>query len=375
MHETQRLYLKNSMIRLISEFVTIRQLKQIHAHIRTSPILSETHRYFLTARLLFSCAISEPGSLLYATDIFQQIHKPNLFVYNVMIRAYASKSHSGHEASSSPSIVLYKQMLYDGIRPDSLTFPFLIKESSSRLDAHTGQAVYAHVLRFEFDGDIYIQNSMIGFYFECRLLGNARKMFDEMSRRDIVSWNSMVVGCLRNGELDLASDLFRKMEERNIYTWNSMITGFVQAGQAKEGLKFFQEMQMMSDQDIRPDKITISSILSACASLGAIDHGNWVHEYLKRNGLESDMVIGTALIDMYGKCGHVERAVEVFRQMPKKDVLAWTAMISVFALHGRAKEAFERDGHARVEAKPCDFRWAFVSLCACWFSRGRPLVF
>ncbi|GAB4858707.1 hypothetical protein Ancab_010180 [Ancistrocladus abbreviatus] len=257
-----------------------------------------------------------------------------------MIRAYASKSHSGHEASSSPSIVLYKQMLYDGIRPDSLTFPFLIKEASSRFDAHMGQAVYAHVLRFGFDGDIYIQNSMIGFCSECRLLGNARKMFDEMSRRDIVSWNSMVVGCLRNGELDLASDLFRKMEERNIYTWNSMITGFVQAGQAKEGLKVFQEMQMMSDQDIRPDKITISSILSACASLGAIDHGNWVHEYLKRNGLESDMVIGTALIDMYGKCGHVERAVEVFRQMPEKDVLAWSAMISVFALHGRAKEAF-----------------------------------
>lgn len=124
-------------------------------------------------------------------------------------------------------------------------------------------------------------------------------------------------------------------------SWNSIITGFVQGGRAKEAVEFFQEMQSLSGDDVvRPDKITIASVLSACANLGAIDLGNWVYGYLMRSGLECDVVIGTALVDMYGKCGCVDRAYSVFKEMPKKDTMAWTAMISVFALHGYAKEAF-----------------------------------
>ncbi|KAL6123315.1 hypothetical protein ACLB2K_075837 [Fragaria x ananassa] len=88
-------------------------------------------------------------------------------------------------------------------------------------------------------------------------------------------------------------------------------------------------------------KITIASVLAACAHLGAVDHGAWVHGYLRRSGVESDVVIGTALVDMYGKCGCVGKAYEVFMEMPKKDTLAWTAMISVIALHGFGNEAFD----------------------------------
>ncbi|XP_044505717.1 pentatricopeptide repeat-containing protein At5g66520-like [Mangifera indica] len=124
-------------------------------------------------------------------------------------------------------------------------------------------------------------------------------------------------------------------------SWNSIITGFVQGGRAKEAVEFFQEMQSLSGDDVvRPDKITIASVLSACANLGAVDLGNWLYGYLMRSGLECEVVIGTALVDMYGKCGCVERAYSVFKEMPKKDTMAWTAMISVFALHGYAKEAF-----------------------------------
>ena len=104
-------------------------------------------------------------------------------------------------------------------------------------------------------------------------------------------------------------------------------------------MELFQEMHVAGNDGVRPDKITIASVLSACASLGALDHGNWVYSYLKRSGLEFDMVIGTALVDMYGKCGHVDKAAKIFRGMPKKDVLAWTAMITVCALHGYGKEA------------------------------------
>ncbi|GMH09071.1 hypothetical protein Nepgr_010911 [Nepenthes gracilis] len=366
MNEPQRLYFRNSLLRLINGFKAIRELKQAHSQIIKSPYLLETDRYFLTTRLLFFCAISEFGSLPYATNIFQHIHNPNLFVYNAMIRAYVSKSSGGHQTNSSLPLILYKQMLFDGIRADSLTFPFVIKECTRMVYDHTGRAIDAHVIKFGFHDNLYIQNALISFYCECRLLAHARKLFDEMSKRDIVSWNAMVGGCLKNGDLDSAWNLFRRMEERNIYTWNSMITGFVNAGLPKEALQFFQEMQMVDGNVVRPDKITIASVLSACASLGAIDHGNWVHGYLKRSGLEFDMVIRTALIDMYGKCGHVERAVEVFKEMLSKDVLAWTAMISVFALHGYAKEALDLLKEMDVqEVKPNHITFVgLLSACA-----------
>lgn len=258
-----------------------------------------------------------------------------------MIRAYSSKINAHNsEFGSCRSLGLYKRMLVDGISPDCLTFPFLLKECASRVDTDTGQAIHGQVVKFGFGCDIYINNSMISMYSaRCCVSQSARKLFDEMLDKDVVSWNSMIMGYLRSGNLDAALDLYRRMEQRNIVTWNSIITGLAQGGRPKEALQFFHEMQSAGGGVVRPDKITIASILSACASLGALDHGEWVHTYLSRSGIECDLVIQTALIDMYGKCGAVDRALEIFRKMPNKDSLACTAMISVFALHGSSEEA------------------------------------
>lgn len=252
----------------------------------------------------------------------------------------------------------------NGIFPSSLTFPFLIKECTARGDLVGAGAVYGHAVKLGFHGDVFIQNAMISLYCKCGVMDSARNMFDEIPNRDVVSWNSMIVGYFRNGYTDFALDLVRRMEERSIYTWNSIITGCVQAGCAREALEFFQEM--MSEGAVEPDKMTISSVLTACSSLGAVDHGKWVHGYLNRIGLELDVVIGTALIDMYGKSGCVETAAEVFEKMIRKDVLAWTAMISVFSYHGYARKALnllkEMDTHG---LKPNHVTFvALLSACA-----------
>ncbi|GFY81961.1 tetratricopeptide repeat (TPR)-like superfamily protein [Actinidia rufa] len=333
--------LRNTIARLIEECKNMRELKQIHSQITTSPLLPDPDRHFLVSRLLFSCAISEFGCLKHATDIFGSIQNPNLSLYNAMIRAYASKINNKDKPSSFQALILYKQLLWNGIRPNCLTFPFILKDCTRMLNYYMGRSVHGHAVMYGFQSDVFVQNSMISLYSACGCLNCALRVFDEMSIRDIVSWNSMIIGCLRSGELDLALDLFRRMEKRNNITWNSIITGFVQGGLPKEAIEFFNEMQSLGDDKVRPDKITVASVLSACASLGAIDQGKWVHSFLKRSGLECDIAIGTALVDMYGKCGCMERAVEVFKEMPKKDILAWTAMISVFALNGYGKEAFD----------------------------------
>lgn len=344
MKETQHLKntLKITISSLVQECKNMRELKQTHTHILTCPNLSNNDQHFLITRLLYFCAISDWGSLTYAANVFRLINNPNTSIYNIMIRAYATKINGVDNTNSScRSLILYKQMLCDGIAPDFLTFPFLVKECATSLVGDLGRSIHAHAIKFGFDNDVFVGNSLISLYSVCGYLSCARKMFDEMSNRDVVSWNSMIIGYLRRGELDKALELFRRMKKRNVITWNSIIVGFIQGGRPKEALEFFHEMQMVRDEIIRPDKITIASVLSACAYLGAIDHGKWVHGYLRRSGLECDVVIGTALVDMYGKCGCVEKAYEVFKDMPKRDTLAWTAMISVFALHGFCKEAFD----------------------------------
>ncbi|XP_050222997.1 pentatricopeptide repeat-containing protein At3g62890-like [Mercurialis annua] len=352
MVELQRQYLslRNKICLLIKQSKNLNQLKQIHGQIlTTSSHFHYRDRHFLISRLLFFIALSNSSSVSYATEIFHCIENPNLAMYNIMIRAYASKINGQDyfsDAHPHQAFNIYKQMLYNGISPDFLTFPFLLKECTRNLAVGAGSSVHGHVVQLGVCTNLFVRNSLISYYSGCGCVNSARKVFDEMSNRDVVSWNSMIIGYLRSGGLDEALDLFKEMKYNgNVITWNSIITGFVQGGRPKEALEFFHEMQCLGNDNgiskIRPDKVTIASVLSACAYLGAIDYGKWVHSYLRRSGLECDMVIGTALVDMYGKCGCIERAYEVFREMPEKDTLAWTAMISVFALHGFGKEAFD----------------------------------
>ncbi|CAL1362315.1 unnamed protein product [Linum trigynum] len=342
MLEPPSLSFKRTLVRLIQESKSIRKMEQIHAQILTIPIFSKTDLHFLVSRLLFFVAIPDFGCLAYAKRIFQCVDNPDLPLYNIMIRAYSSKSKGDCNALTDRALPLYQQMLLNGIQPDALTLPFLLKECSARLDMRAGVSVHGQSVKFGLYNDLYVQNSMISFYFAFGLIASAAKVFDEMPERDVVSWNSMIVGYLRSGILGEALRLFGRMEVRNIVTWNSMITGFAQGGQAKKALEFFLEMQRSScgiDEN-RPDKVTIASVLSACAHLGAIDHGKWVHDYLRRSGVACDMVLATALVDMYSKCGSLVRAYQVFDQMPKKDTQAWTAMVSAFSLHGYVEDAF-----------------------------------
>ncbi|XP_072993789.1 pentatricopeptide repeat-containing protein At5g66520-like [Typha latifolia] len=247
-----------------------------------------------------------------------------------------------HSSTSSPlnPLFFYAQMISLRILPDHLTFPFLLKHCSVHSNLTTARCLHTHVFELGFDEDLFVQNALVFVYANCGLIDCARLLFDEMRVRDVVSWNSILTGNLRCGKLDEAMSVFSEMKERNVRTWNAIITGFVRGGRAREALCLFYEMQLASDGCVKPDKVTVASVVAACASLGAMDQGRWVHGYLKRHMLEFDVVIGTALIDMYGKCGCVERAVEVFEELSERDVLAWTAMISVFATHGLAEEAF-----------------------------------
>ncbi|RYR58237.1 hypothetical protein Ahy_A05g023894 isoform A [Arachis hypogaea] len=296
MNNHMYLIMKNTLSRMIEECKNLRELKRIHTHILKSPTLSNADQYHLITRVLFFCSFSNWGSFSYASNVFHMIKNPDIRVYNIMIRAYADME-GGNGCHFCRALMLYKKMLCRNIDPNSLTFPFLVKACTRRLDGSTGHVLHSQVIK--------------------------------------------------NGELDMALDLFRKMKRKNIITWNSIITGLAQGGRAMESLEIFQEMLLFSQ-------------------LGAIDHGKWVHGYLRRSIIECDVVIGTALITMYGKCGHVQEAFEIFKEMPEKDGSAWTAMISVFALHGlgwKALDCFSEMERAGVRPNHVTFV-GLLSACA-----------
>jgi pentatricopeptide repeat protein len=125
-------------------------------------------------------------------------------------------------------------------------------------------------------------------------------------------------------------------QDKSLVAWSAMISGYSRVGMVNEALGLFREMQAAG---VEPDEVTMVGVISACAKAGALDLGKWVHAYIDRKGITVDLELSTALIDMYAKCGLIERAREVFDAMVEKDTKAWSAMIVGFAIHGLVEDA------------------------------------
>uniref|UniRef100_A0ACD5T828 Uncharacterized protein n=1 Tax=Avena sativa TaxID=4498 RepID=A0ACD5T828_AVESA len=158
---------------------------------------------------------------------------------------------------------------------------------------------------------------------------------------DVVACNALVDMYAKCGDAAAALRCFRAMTPaKNVVTWNTMISAHARAGEPREALSLFREM--LEQQGVRPDDATFVAVLGACARLGALDAGMWVHaHYARRTGRNAaaDGVVGNALLDMYAKCGAVEQAAEVFDAMARRDVYTYTSMISGLAAHGRGEDA------------------------------------
>ncbi|KAJ8647580.1 hypothetical protein MRB53_000603 [Persea americana] len=332
--------------------INMSQVKQIQAHLTTSGLL------FFDVRLLGRLFSVAAGDLSHAHLLLSQIphHHKNIFFYNTLIRS--------HSQTPAPqfAISIYVLSLRAGLLPDSYTFPLLLKACSLIPACPQGQSAHGQSLKLGLYPSLFLNNALIHFYSLTGQIHIARQLFDESPLRDVVSWNSMINGYARTGDMGKARELFDEMPERNVISWSALIAGYVQVGLSKEALDAFVRMQAGPD---RPNEATLVSVLAACAHLGALEQGKWAHGYLKSSGMSLNVFVGTALIDMYGKCGEIDLGLEVFSEMEEKNLLAWTAMIKGLAMHGRGSEAlslFASMDEAGVV--PDDITFIGV-LCAC----------
>jgi pentatricopeptide repeat protein len=138
------------------------------------------------------------------------------------------------------------------------------------------------------------------------------------------------------GTLEDAWSVFNKMPAQNVVTWTAMILGHMQCGQGQKALGLFQEMKQ---EGVDPDSVTFVGVLKACASMVAIEEGRRVHQDMIQSGLESDVFVGSSLVNMYAKCGNMEDAWSVLNKMPSRNVVTWTVMIFRHVECGQGQKA------------------------------------
>ncbi|KFK43601.1 hypothetical protein AALP_AA1G147700 [Arabis alpina] len=212
--------------------------------------------------------------------------------------------------------------------------------------------------------DIVLWNTMVSGYTEMGNMIEARSLFDEMPCRDVMSWNTVLEGYANIGDIEACERVFGEMPERNVFSWNGLIKGYAQSGQLPEVLDLLK--RMVDEGNVIPNDATLTLVLSVCAKLGALDFGKWVHKHGENLGYDKVHVnFKNALIDMYAKCGAIEIAMEVFRDVKRRDLISWNTIINGLAAHGNGTEALD----LFREMKNCRVRpdkVTFVGvLCAC----------
>lgn len=267
-----------------------------------------SHAYVITG---LACLYSKCGEIETARLLFGQIGQPDLVSYNAMISGYTCNN------ETESSVRLFKELLVSGEKVNSSSIVGLIP------------------VFFPF-GHLHLTRCIHGFCTKSGVVSNSS-----------VS-TALTTVYSRLNEIESARLLFDESSEKSLASWNAMISGYAQNGLTEKAISLFQEMQKC---EVCPNPVTVTSILSACAQLGALSLGKWVHDLINRESFESNIFVSTALIDMYAKCGSITEAQRLFSMMPEKNAVTWNAMISGYGLHGYGHEAlnlFNEMLHSRV---------------------------
>uniref|UniRef100_A0A2C9USH3 GDT1 family protein n=1 Tax=Manihot esculenta TaxID=3983 RepID=A0A2C9USH3_MANES len=325
----------SSVFKCCSTLCELRNGKAIHGWILTNEIGLDVILVNSVLDLYVKC-----GALDYAKRLFKSVEEIDTVSWNIMISAYL---HIGdveraldlfHGLNSKDvtswntiidglmkngfertSLELLYKMLESGHMFNAVTFSIALNLVSCLSLLELGKQIHGQVLRLVLHNNGFIRNSLLGMYCKCGKMEEASmtlrtipvRISCDDSLADVVSWSSMISGYVRNGEYEIA----------------------------------FQTFRFMVNEHVVVDKFTLTSIVSACASKGILELGMQVHAHIQKIGHKVDAHLYSSLIDMYAKCGSLNDAIKIFKQINDLNVVLWTSMISGFGLHGQGHEAIE----------------------------------
>ncbi|KAK7295372.1 hypothetical protein RJT34_18279 [Clitoria ternatea] len=287
---------KQQCLSLLNSCLSINQLHQLQAQIHVSGLFQDP---YLLSQLVYLSSLSPFKNLTHARSLVLHSSNPSPISWNILIRGYTTTDSPIH------AFLVFRKMRQRGAMPNKLTFPFLLKCCALASALREGKQVHADVFKCGLDSDVYVGNNLVNFYGCCKRILDAKKVFDEMPARTVVSWNSVITACVEN-------------------VW------------LRDGVGYFLRMR---DCGFEPDETTMVLLLSVCAELGYLSLGRWVHSQVVLRGMVLGCRLGTALVDMYAKSGALGYARVVFKRMKERNVWTWSAMILGLAQHGFAEEA------------------------------------
>ncbi|XP_047180832.1 pentatricopeptide repeat-containing protein At5g16860 [Vigna umbellata] len=314
------------------------------------------------------------GALTHAQHVFDDLCQQgvqDLVSWNSIVSAYMGA------CDLKTSLLLFRKMTRVNLMsPDVISLVNVLPACGSLAALLHGREVHGFAIRSGLVDDVFVGNAVVDMYAKCGEVEEANKVFQRMVFKDVVSWNAMVTGYSQAGRLKHALSLFERMREEDIeldvVTWTAVITGYAQRGQGCEALDVFRQMCSCCS---RPNAVTLVSLLSACASVGALLHGKETHCYAIKFILgldgpdpgDDDLKVINGLIDMYAKCQNTEVARKMFDSVSSKDrdVVTWTVMIGGYAQHSDANHALQLFSEMFYEStKPNDFTLS-CALVAC----------
>ncbi|KAJ8439794.1 hypothetical protein Cgig2_029054 [Carnegiea gigantea] len=260
--------------------------------------------------------------------------EPNLVSWNGLIAGF---NQSGQYLEA---LRVFQDMHLQGCHPDGTSFSSVLAAIADLEVLNVGVQVHGYAIKRGFAVDNWVVSALIDMYGKCACASEMKQAYDDMGCIETGSCNALVTGLARNGLIDDAMAEFSQIREQgmdlNIVSWTSMIACCSQNGKDVEALGLFSEMQLAG---VKPNAVTIPCLLPACGNIAALMHGKAAHCFSIRRGIMHDVFVGSALIDMYAKCGKIRDSRLCFDAMTTRNLVTWNVIIGGYAMHGKHEEA------------------------------------
>ncbi|KAJ4967439.1 hypothetical protein NE237_019288 [Protea cynaroides] len=294
---------------------------------------------------------------------------------------------------------VFYEMLWSFEEPNAVTIASILPACAGLKDLDLGKGMHAYALKCGVSGNIFVGGSLIDMYSKCGQTDYAERVFvgikskntaiwNEMiaahvnvgklqaasklihlmqiegSQPDMITYNTILAGYAREGQRDEAFEFLLEMGQKglkpNIVSFNALISGFQQCGLSGEALKIFRIMQPNSKMiktvmdcslchfpielpsvSTKPNPVTVTKAIAACADLNSCFHGKEIHGYILRNALESNVFVSSALVNMYAQCHDMGSATKAFWQTEDRNIVYWNALLSGHNNNGEPRESLK----------------------------------
>lgn len=298
--------------------------KQIHTDVKAAKLESNIFVESALVDMFAKC-----GKIEEAHQVFSRATHLNTVTWNAMIAGYAD------HGRPSDAVALYDEMLKQGVKPNEATFVNVLKACQSHADLEQGKRIHADLENAGFQDDVYAGTALVGMYGRC-------------------------------GQLEDAVMVFSKLRKKNVVSWNVMLTEYARYKRVSECVGTLKKMQQ---EGFEPCQITFITMFRACGHAGAIKLGRVMHREVIKRGLISNLVLKSSLIDMYVKCGCMDEARTALDKSDKRNTVMFNTVISGYAKHGPAEEAFKLFEQMQAEGSTPDEITFLHMLQACGTAR------